>query len=113
MVDWEKFTGSEEQISEIDNAKQGYKLRYQTITNPGRAWESEILYHKLLLASNITQYLICQPNPHAEMIIEWAKTGRKVYQFDDTTCKKWRVVDYPNWHPNDKYSFNPAEEVSK
>lgn len=50
-----------------------------------------------------TEYLICEPHPHAEMIIEWAKTGRPVY---------WNGVQIsnPGWDAYEKYSFNPPRQ---
>jgi hypothetical protein len=105
MSEWKKFTGSSEQISEILNAKNGVRYRkcdgkiWQA--NSAESLQSLINYTK----HQIEEYLICQPHPHAEMIIEWARTGREVYWYNG--CGQWVIDDSPVWSPDMKYSFNP------
>ena len=104
---WKKFTGSEEQIREILNAKDGAKLRYCMVDgdfDSKKIFVSDLTKH--LGNKSISEYLICQPHPHAEMIIEWARTGREVYFYSDH-FKKWRLSTIPVWNEKDKYSFNP------
>jgi hypothetical protein len=71
----EKFIGSEEQISEIVESVHGCKWRdidgkESNIVNGSSASALMILYRKSGNANVVHEYLLCNPHPHTEMIIE-------------------------------------------
>jgi hypothetical protein len=107
MTQWKNFTGSEEQISEVLNAKDGAKLRYCMVNgdfDSKKIFVSDLIKH--LGNKSISEYLICQPHPHADMIIEWARTGRQVFEYDNKLdC--WISLINPSWDHETRYSFNP------
>ncbi|AKH38334.1 MULTISPECIES: hypothetical protein [Nitrosomonas] len=109
MPAWKKFTGSEEQIIEMKTSKEGFKIctKAGTESNIWKAYDvfSEQRVDALLKGNEIDVYMICQPHPHAEMIIEWARTGRDVYWYNG--CGQWVIDDNPVWWADMKYSFNP------
>lgn len=45
-----------------------------------------------------------KPHVHADMIIEWARTGKKVQAY---ACEEWVDTDAPHWLPGRKYRFKP------
>lgn len=110
MAEWKKFTGSDEQLEEIVNAKNGWIVRFhdgdETEIEHGEFPENfSIVINKKL----IKEYLLCEPNPHAEMIKRWVDTGQPVYKFHEFD-NEWRVAQYPRWMPKTKYSFNPPKK---
>ncbi len=118
MTTWKKFTGSEEQINEILNAKDGFKC----LTNHGTEYYfvkryfddslNECDIRNLLSDGSTKEYLICQPRPHAAMIIEWARTGREVYWFNPFKSE-WELKLSPHWFGTDKYSFNVPDNENR
>lgn len=105
MAEWKKFTGSDEQVAEMDNAEYGWIVRFQ---NGG---ESSILTdtpHRYRIG-NATEYLICDPHPHAAMINRWVETRQPVYRFDDYD-NEWQLIEDPKWNPDLRYSFGPPQE---
>lgn len=73
MTEWKKYTGSDEQIEEMRNAKHGFitdnggGVRFMARTNEDHAREKPLL--------GVKKYLICNPPPNADMIFQWALTG--------------------------------------
>lgn len=45
-----------------------------------------------------------KPHVHEDLIIEWARTWKKVQVYD---CGEWVDTDMPNWHPDRQYRFKP------
>ena len=114
MPTWKKFSGSKEQISEMMSAKDGFKWRdingkESNIVSGSSAYALMLLYHKTDDANPVHEYMLCNLHPHAEMIIEWARTGREVYFFDSYN-QKWVESPNPLWRTDAKYSFNPDGE---
>lgn len=110
MAGWKKFTGSKEQINEMNEAK-----RYGWIVRFINGVESNIRYNsvdKVLNTANITEYLICQPHRHAEKIKRWVDTGQPVYCRDpvDPSGTWRRTSDLAGWYVDLEYSFNPPKE---
>lgn len=114
---WVKFDGSDEQIAEMVGAKNGFVLRFNggedsTIQTIGM-WGTMITSRNPAFSSHLTHYLICEPQPYADMICQWAKTGQPVY------CRI-HVEGYglctsasntPRWDvPDAEYSFTPFKE---
>jgi hypothetical protein len=110
MTEWKKFLGSDEQISEILNAKDGFKWLNQGIESDvlfaSNSFEWRSLFTDIAASLDNVEYLILNPHPHADMIIEWARTGREVYYYHEG-MGIWELDDEPTWSQRIKYSFNP------
>lgn len=125
MSEWIKYTGSDEQIAEMLNAKNGVSLRYEN----GKQREHILKdFFNLNGIREPYEYLICQPHPLADMICQWARTGQFVWirmtehaywisrlgEYDGKFTKDGKVVIkswYPNWNISGaEYSFQPFEE---
>jgi hypothetical protein len=109
MSEWKEYTGSDEQIEEMENAQYGVLLEY----------DGEILdvsdmvsLESYLNAQDVTHYLICEPHPYAGMIKRWADTGQPVYcrsiiDGSSGLCY-WELPPFA--HPDKfEYSFTPFE----
>ena len=118
---WVKFDGSDEQIAEMVGAKNGFVLRFNggedsTIQTIGM-WGTMITSRNPAFSSHLTHYLICEPQPYADMICQWARTGQPVW-YRALDCKSFTgqcLNDefnlYPFARPDKyKYSFTPLEE---
>lgn len=119
---WVAYTGSDEQIAEMKKANDGYLLRCNDgIDVPYNEYEYLHENHKEV----VTHYLICNPHPLADMIIQQARTGQPVYvkvlretwgMFKHTFIRHEEkhtiyVTATPNWNiPNAEYSFIPFED---
>ena len=125
---WVKYDGSDEQIAEIENVKNGWLVIFYDGT------QSEI--HKGYPGKSVNmhaiqKYLICNPHPYADMICQWARTGqpvwvrpKKPYEFkvsdyeNHPTTKLmvdnkgvYFITTTPNWNiPGAEYIFTPFEE---
>jgi len=126
MAEWKKYTGSYEQIEEMWNADDGYILRFSDKVNDRirrakEAWLtlSDFSNH-CKKVTNVTNYLICNPHPLADMICQWARTGQPVYiRIDEHRLDgEWTGYQHystntPDWNiPGAEYSFTPfGEEV--
>lgn len=117
MSEWEEYTGSDEQIAEMRNCKNGFLLR-----SSDHMYEHEIIYadadFSCIDVFNVTHYLICNPHPLADMICQQARTGQPVWvrheKYNDktggVTYQTFRMIT-PDWNiPNAEYSFTPFEE---
>lgn len=106
MAEWKTFWGSEEQLSEIKSAENGWIIRF----NDGA--ESAVCSNDLnpKLIAIVPNYLICNPHPHAEMIKRWADTGQPVYIKNPDG--KWAECDMSSqpFLCGAEYSFNPPKE---
>ena len=106
MIEWKEWNGSDEQIAEIKNTKDGYVLR--------KIDGKEVFFLSLEFRpnlSNVTHYLICKRHPLADMIIRQAETGQEVYiRWVNITCGHC-VTTTPDWNiPNAEYSFTEFKE---
>ena len=74
MAQWEKYTGSDEQILELQNAEHGFIIK----NIHGYIWEEiYFFWHQCPIGSS--HYLICKPHPLADMICQQARTGQPVW----------------------------------
>lgn len=101
---WEIYTGSDEQIDEINEADD---------------------YITRLDKNRHTEYLICKPHPLADMICQQAQTGQPVWikvepgvgvylqpsRYKTTESRGVFVTNKPDWFmPGAEYRFTPFEE---
>jgi len=106
--EWEVYTGSDEQIAEIDDAKNGFICK----NDYGYIWDDVYIdWSKCPIGA--THYLICNPHPLADMICQWARTGQPVWFKDKETGKvTGPVTKGIDWDELDfyEYSFTPFVE---
>ena len=109
MSKWTIYTGSDEQIKELNSAigsrNSGVLLKLKDGT------QKVVTSH--LYAYDFSEYLICNPHPLADMICQQARTGQPVW---------WRAIDgggtglchkhFPPFaHPDTfEYSFTEFKE---
>lgn len=134
MSEWIEYSGSNEQIAEMQNSYYGFLLKLnEKIKGIYRKNDLSSIEGKMVLPGfrhEITHYLICNPHPLADMIIRQAQTGQPVWiklprdaYFDNTypgkvgdtarLKKNWfeMVTDKPDWNmPNAEYSFSTFEK---
>lgn len=124
MSEWIKYTGSDEQIAKLSNAKYGVCLRFEH-------GHKSFVYSlkdisktdgKVTLSNTVTHYLICNPHPLADMICQQARTGQPVWvsYIKDLMVlrpgdKSWRkeiiCTTTPDWNiPGAEYSFTEFKE---
>lgn len=97
---WVKYTGSDEQIAEIDNCKNGLLAK----NDLGYIWP-DIYEHFNFAPIGSTHYLICATHPLADMICQWARTGQPVwYRFKATEFEPGIETEEPDWF-NDELEF--------
>lgn len=124
MTEWKPYTGSHEQIEEINNAKDVlFKYKEGRTTLRGN--------RKLDTYDNdyLSEFLICNPHPLADMICQQARTGQPVwikfsYEYVGTLYHYMQIYgdkltriseDFvivittkPNWNiPGAQYRFTP------
>lgn len=126
MTEWKKYTGSDEQIKELWNADDGYILRFSDKVNDRirrakEAWLtlSDFSNH-CKKVTNVTNYLICEPNPNADMICQQARTGQPVWikehhtNYYDGIIESSEELSYktdtPNWYLDAEYSFTEFKD---
>jgi len=136
MTEWKEYTGSDEQIAEMINAKHGFVCRNNETDSGilsikyGQLFSDQSEYPilnamwkgslKLFIdTNNTTHYLICDPHPYADMICRWARTGQPVWvkTFIDGSYAGLPIKDAsiyvtntPDWNiPNAEYSFTTFE----
>ena len=126
MSEWVAYTGSDEQIAEINTSKHGYILKNtrnqqseisKTLeTNALRRGSSD--RRVLLTCSEVTHYWIIPDDPLREMKIRQAQTGQPVWirqsyydPVEEHCGAKVFVTTTPDWNiPNAEYSFTPFED---
>jgi len=121
QTDWIEYTGSDEQIAEIKNAKHGYVLKSNAGTEK---------MHTEIFTSDIVDYLdatsyywIIPADPLRQMKIRQSMTGQPVWvrvptiaERLDTGARTDLYYSYdctcnPIWNiPNAEYSFTPWED---
>lgn len=109
MTKWIGYTGSDEQIEEIQKSKHGVMTEDFIIIDGGAPLRD------LLCIGD--KYLICQPHPYADEIKIWADTGCMIYVREpiDYAMTGDMYKDYataqPNWNiPNAEYRLTPFED---
>ena len=114
MSKWIEYTGSDEQIQELANARTGFIVRWAdgklsypysmqyTVQEIEEAW------------GKFTHYLICQPHPYADLIKIWADTGCPVYIKPKTPgilCGSVVHGSRVDWNHDDfEFSLTPFED---
>ena len=110
MSEWIKYTGSDEQIAEIKNAKDGFVCRNSETDSGilsikyGQLFSDQSEYPilnamwkgslKLFIdTNNTTHYLICNPHPLADMICQQARTGQEVWVLEPVVGTE----EHPLW----------------
>ena len=113
MAEWIKYSGSDEQIAEMNaairNSNNGILISL-------RDKNTKIIYSGLY-SYKFDKYLICNRHPLADMICQQARTGQPVWvrytlewdrrsdtiETDCTTSPDWNI-------PNAEYSFTPFDD---
>jgi hypothetical protein len=114
MTEWKEFTGSDEQIAEINNSKSFLLKRkdgaISFVSTPPLDLDA--------MGNETTiEYLICNPHPLAEMICQQARTGQPVWvkftvdlEHYGRCCSYSESTTSPIWDlPNAEYSFTPFD----
>lgn len=97
MTKWIEYTGSDEQIEEIQKSKHG------VMTEDFIIIDGSAPIHDLLCIGD--KYLICDPHPYANEIKIWADTGCPVwYRFKGTGFEPGIETEEPDWF-NDEFEF--------
>lgn len=109
--EWVAYTGSDEQIAELKNNKNGYIVRGENLSERTRVVFDtdgiEILPFK---------YWLIPDDPLREMKVRQAQTGQPVWVRKLFECgieKEWQmfVTTTPDWNiPNAEYSFTAFED---
>ena len=117
MTEWVTYTGSDEQIAEMNaairNSNNGILVSL-------RDKNTKIIYSGLY-SYKFDKYLICNPHPLADMICQQARTGQPVWisVAIDTGIGELEKIEYryfepttaPDWNiPGAEYSFTPFDE---
>jgi len=102
IIGWRLYTGSDEQIAEMDNA-DSFIIKANGV-------ESHVMHHidERGLLVDCDQYLICNRHKYANLIKRWVMTGQPVWVRDGmgTYC-----TTKPDWNiPHAEYSFTPFED---
>ena len=104
---WTEYTGSDEQIAEMDNA-DSFIIKANGV-------ESHVMHHidERGLLVDCDQYLICNRHKYAKLIQRWSITGQPVWirRKIENEYFYWLPTTTPDWHiPNAEYSFTPFEK---
>ena len=111
MTEWKEYTGSDEQIAEIKNTKNGYVVR--------RKSGEEVCFLSIEYKcryEDVVSYWIIPDDPLREMKIRQAVTGQPVWVSKLFECgieKEWQmfVTTTPDWNiPGAEYRFTPFDE---
>ena len=125
MSEWIKYDGSDEQIEEILNSKNGFSYIRDTGDKDIKVYLSPLTKTYLIgLLSDCKQYLINNQHPYADLIKIWADTGCPVWVRSNNLCYEdnnsnvwerfWLYVTSttkPNWNiPGAEYRLTPFED---
>ena len=114
--EWIKYTGSDKQIEEIKTASKGILCKLNSDEGKIKqimlkSWHSLDEYSDL-----ITEYLICQPHPYADLIKIWADTGCPVWVKRPIAVLRigepivFKTTN-PDWNiPGAEYRLTPFED---
>ena len=125
MSEWIKYDGSDEQIEEILNSKNGFSYIRDTGDKDIKVYLSPLTKTYLIgLLSDCKQYLINNQHPYADLIKIWADTGCPVWVrsnnlcYEDNNSNVWErfglyvtSTTKPNWNiPGAEYRLTPFED---
>ena len=119
QTDWIEYTGSDEQIAEMQDCKYGFillykdKKQYEILTAQGDFFGNITRLHP-----DVTHYWIIPADPLREMKVRQAQTGQPVWVRVPTSFIRYgyHYITYgatttPDWNiPNANYSFSPFQE---
>ena len=111
MAKWIEYTGSDEQIEEINNARYGILAK----NNFNYIWP-DIYEHFDFAPIGATEYLICQPHPYADLIKIWADTGCEVWVKEGKSHRQpfIYVTDKPDWNiPGAEYRLTQFRDEAE
>lgn len=108
MAEWIEYTGSDEQIAEMESCEHGFIVKFPT-------GHESLVYtsHNQCYGKSIDSYWLIPADPLREMKIRWAMTAQRVFVRIHHAND---VIDVfydqsPNWNiPNAEYSFKPFED---
>ena len=111
MAKWIEYTGSDEQIEEINNARYGILAK----NNFNHIWP-DIYEHFDFAPIGATEYLICQPHPYVDLIKIWADTGCEVWVKEGKSHRQpfIYVTDKPDWNiPGAEYRLTQFRDEAE
>ena len=125
---WTEYTGSDEQIYELNDTKNGYIVKYiDASSHIPCVSESNIIFGRPRDWEIVTHYWIIPDDPLREMKIRQPQTGQPVWvrsedwtididkcggeivPSEDKNCMVFYTTT-PDWNTNAEYSFTPFEE---
>lgn len=109
MSEWKEYTGSDEQIAEMEEAQYGVLLS----SNPSEVIDLSNMFNLewYLSEQSVHAYLICNPHPLADMICRQARTGQPVWWKYKTRQEVYPCLVSPDWDDvNCEYSFTEFKE---
>ena len=119
QTNWTEYTGSDEQIAEMQDCKYGFillykdKKQYEILTAQGDFFGNITRLHP-----DVTHYWIIPADPLREMKVRQAMTGQPVCvrqsyydPVEEHHGAKVFTTTTPDWNiPNANYSFSPFQE---
>jgi len=110
IIGWRLYTGSDEQIAEMDNA-DSFIIKANGI-------ESHVMHHidERGLLVECDEYLICNRHKYAKLIQRWSITGQPVWVKVDRDSRGNKInmiytTTTPDWNiPDAEYSFIEFKE---
>jgi len=104
QTNWTKYTGSDEQIAELDKSRNGLIVKNKL----GYIWEEIYLFWSHTPIGS-THYWIIKPDPLREMKVRQAMTGQPVWVRIHKDIRM--VTTTPDWNiPNAEYSFTEFKD---
>ncbi len=108
MSKWTEYTGSDEQIAELEHNKNGYIVRGENLSERTR-----VVFDTEGIEILPFKYWLIPDDPLREMKIRWAQTGQPVWtrRKIENEYFYWLPTTTPDWNiPNAEYSFTPFEK---
>ena len=125
MSEWIEYTGSDEQIAEIEAAFQqnGFIVAKENggiseIIQGSQPLSKGFVSHNFNTVWSVKKYLVCHPHPRADMICKQARTGQPVWVRGDGAKDVLGNPIYQyvmhgheiNWNLTAEYSFTEFKE---
>jgi len=125
MTEWKEYTGSYEQIAEIEAEfmESGFIVMKENggiseIIQGSQPLSKGFVSHNFNHVWRVKKYLVCNPHLLADMICQQARTGQPVWvrvsYYDPVTDINGAVTHKtttPDWNiPNAEYSFDEFKE---
>ncbi len=109
MTEWKAYTGSDEQIAELNGTNSGFLVRYRD------GFESDIQYDTEYIHTfiAISAYWIIPDDPLREMKVRQAQTGQPVWWRHKLTGLTGGCDVYHSpfeYFEDHEYSFTPFED---